>query len=208
MLAIAQAQDNPSQLVRISNSVTIADSLNAPTLRSLEKTIGKDDIVTVISMLILRTASYFNIGKNLTEDQALELAFLMIDQYPHETVEDFVLMFNRAKRFTYGKVYDRIDGHVIFGWMASYLEEKSYEREKFNHNAVHRNPDEPSLFMIVQDHVKDSGEKSILSAFKKALDIDEDSSFENVKDRKKNNEKSYFEFKNKYLSERSNKTGN
>lgn len=188
MLAIAS--EVPAEIVKATNSVTIADSLQAPTLRRLEAEHGRDEIVSILSILILRTAAFFNIGNNISEDQTLELAYMMADRYPYETVEDFVLMFNRAKSGKYGEMYNRLDGLVIFSWMGKYLEEKAEAREKLHQRQKYSDHGVDFTKMISEY----AGEgKPVLDALKQAVAY----SSEEIQ-----NEEGYRKFKQEFVKQR------
>ena len=76
---------------------------------------------------------FFNVGKAMNSQQCQETAFLLYEEYKHETIEDVVMMFKMAKKGMLGdgQVYNRIDGNVILGWMKEYREKKAIERENF-----------------------------------------------------------------------------
>jgi hypothetical protein len=182
------AKNNPMQLISLSYHLTMADAIQAPTLRKLEKEHGKDNLAGVVSFLIVQTAKFFNIGNNLSEDQALETAYLMLDQYPYETIEDFTLMFREAKKGKYGELYNRLDGQIIFKWMEKYLEEKAIYREKQHQQQKKSNPvQDTDLMQKVIGHSAE--EKTVVEALKKAIDYEE---FERK-------EKEFLEFKKNYL---------
>jgi hypothetical protein len=184
----AVTDNNPMQMVRISHSLTIADSIQAPTLKVLEKQYGKDDLATLVSFMILQTARFFNLGNNLSEEQALETAYLMLQNYPHETIEDFTLMFREAKKGKYGELYNRLDGQIIFKWMEKYLEEKAIYREKQHQKQKASNPvQEPDLMKIVTG--ESNHKKTVAEALKQAINFKE----------LENNEKEYNSFKTNYL---------
>ncbi len=120
------------EIIKLSNSITIKDSLTAPILRSLEAKYGKDDLATVIAYQIMQTAAFFNLGNNIREDQALETAYLILEKYPAETLQDFTLVFKNAKTGRYGELYNRLDGQTIFKWIEAYLEQKAEYREQLH----------------------------------------------------------------------------
>lgn len=94
------------------------------------KKYGKEAIGTQLMNMILELSTFFNLGKNMTEEQSAETAALLLEKYPVETLEDFSICFKKAKTGEYGKVYDRLDGHIIFEWFSTYLEEKYQVRER------------------------------------------------------------------------------
>lgn len=59
------------------------------------------------------------------QDQLVQTIRLIVEDFYYFNVEDFKLCFNNAKRGKYGKVYDRIDGNVIYEWLQKYSEERT-----------------------------------------------------------------------------------
>ena len=110
-------------------NLTIEKAITGSLLKNLQKEISEVGLMTIISTLVLKTANFFNVGKNITEDQAINTAVLILEKYPYETLEDFVMVFKMAKKGELGKVYDRIDPQVIFEWCNQYFEKKAEIRE-------------------------------------------------------------------------------
>lgn len=115
---------------RLRSITRIESAINSQPIKIQIRRYGKGSVATQLASMILEVASYFNIGKNINEDQAAETASLLIEKYPVETLEDFAICFKKAKTGEYGKVYDRLDGQIIFEWFASYLDEKYRIRER------------------------------------------------------------------------------
>jgi len=170
-------EGDKSKIVALSSKVSIQTSLVAPTLKTLEKKYGLDDLASLISMLILQTASYLNLSNNINEDQSLETAFLLLEKYPHETIDDFIVMFKNAKKGEYGEIYNRLDGQLIFKWMEKYLEEKADFR-----NSIHQKLkfSVPAKNLITTSNSVENSENSsqetypVEDALKKAIDYKED----------------------------------
>lgn len=84
----------------------------------------------ILSKLIIDFLDFFNIGKTMSESQIVSTVKLLLEDYSNLKPDDFVLFFNRAKKGIYGKVYDRIDGAVIFGWLEQFMHERDSEIEQ------------------------------------------------------------------------------
>ena len=67
---------------------------------------------------------FFSVGKTMGAVQVAQTADLIIEEYYFLKPDDFKLCFSRAKKGLYGKVYDRIDGQVIFDWLNTYEKER------------------------------------------------------------------------------------
>lgn len=176
------SHDDKIQIVRLYQSVTIQHCLLAPTLKSLEAQFGQDDLATVIAYQIMQTSDFFNLKANLREDQALETAYLILEKYPFETLEDFAIVFKNAKTGKYGELFNRLDGQIIFKWMEHHLEDKAIQREKL-HQAAKFVAGEENLMQIVQNHTQEQKQltepknneirKSVIDALKQAIDYEQ-----------------------------------
>lgn len=108
-------------------NLTVDVAIKSTHIGTLVKSYGERDIVTAITGALLMAAEYFNVKESLSEVQAVQTASLFIDQHPMESFEDLLLCLKNAKLGKYGKVYNRLDGQMIFEWFRLYLDEK-YER--------------------------------------------------------------------------------
>lgn len=147
------------KVVRMEQTVNLDTAIQASSLKKLIQTTDEEVVVSGLITLILRTSAFFNIGKSMSEEQAIETAYLLLDKYPHESFEDFVIMFRNAKTGKYGELYNRLDGQIIFKWMGEYLDEKAEHREKL-HRAVKFGSGQENLAEVVQNHIQ---EKKLLS---------------------------------------------
>ena len=80
----------------------------------------------------------------MKHEQIVTTAELILNDYWALKPEDLKLCFDNAKKGKYGKIYDRIDGQIIFEWLELYLEERAQAIETLRRNES-------------QQHKKDSG---------------------------------------------------
>lgn len=192
LLQVAESADL-IKLAKMERKINLDDAVNGITIRQACQEINEDIIIGTLVALILRTGNFFNISNRISEDQAIQTAFLILDKYPHETIEDFVIMFRNAKSGKYGELYNRLDGQIIFQWMQTYLDEKAAYREN-QHRAVKFSVGDENLHQIMLGHTRegDNGlelKKPILEALKKAVDFE----------KKEINEKDYQSYKSTYI---------
>jgi len=60
----------------------------------------------------------------MTDQQTMETAQLILDEYKAITIADINFIFKSAKKGKYGVFYDRMDGQMILGWFESHFNER------------------------------------------------------------------------------------
>lgn len=87
---------------------------------------GKQTILKSLFLLIKDFAGTFNVVRNMTDDQMVDCALLLTENYKHTNyrIEDFVQFFQVAKTGRYGKVFDRIDAPMILELLDRFDDER------------------------------------------------------------------------------------
>lgn len=116
--------------------MTIDKAIAGTALVNMSRSIGEKNTLKVVYTLILNVSNYFNVAHSMNQDQALQTATLILDKYPLETVEDFVMIFKLAKRNEFGANLHRIDGTVIFDWCSKYLDMKYARKDELRQKEV------------------------------------------------------------------------
>lgn len=116
---------NTIELVNISSAITVPSANAGTKIFQLKKKQGPDIVRAALIILVGNISSYFNTYGNLTSDQIIEISQILMDKYTHNSLEDFILCFKKAKSGCYGLVKNRIDGHIIMEWIQKYEEEKA-----------------------------------------------------------------------------------
>lgn len=80
-----------------------------------------------MTILINDLIDFFSVGKTMGQNQLVSTIRLIVEDFYYLKIEDFKLCFNNAKKGKYGKIYDRIDGNIIYDWINQY----SLERMNF-----------------------------------------------------------------------------
>lgn len=128
------ASDNPTELAIFEKSLCMVDAIDGIKLSKLEKTVGEIQSAAVIIYLLERFNDNFNVARSLTQSQATIIAYDIIEKYPHETLEDVVLMLKMVRQGVIGDGKDyKLDGQNILGkdkWMDQYLDLKYAEVER------------------------------------------------------------------------------
>lgn len=119
-------EKNLFEFISHERNLTVDIAIKSTHIEDLIRFTNEKDVLKAIAGVILMAAEYFNV-KDMSDVQASQTASLYIEQFPMETLEDLVICLKNAKMGRYGKIYNRIDGQLIFTWFREYLEEK-YER--------------------------------------------------------------------------------
>lgn len=90
----------------------------------------------IMYTLIINVSNYFNVAHAMNKEQAVQTAGLIMDKYPVETLEDFVMVFKMAKRNEFGTNLHRLDGTVIFEWCARYFDLKYSRKDELRQREV------------------------------------------------------------------------
>lgn len=111
---------------------------------------GRPVALSIMVKLINDLLDFFNIGKTMDQGQVTSTVNLLLDDYSQLKPDDFMLCFNRAKKGTYGKVYDRIDGQIIFEWVEKYIQERDSEIEGLRQSENNRLKKESALPLVCE----------------------------------------------------------
>ena len=107
------ANRDVTELIKVEKNLTIDVAISGKRNCQLVKE-NEQAALKAVTGAIIMASEYFNVGGKISEVQAIQIASLFLEQYPAETFEDLILCHKYAKTGKYGKVYNRIDGLVIF----------------------------------------------------------------------------------------------
>lgn len=103
-----------------------------PTLAVIKNQTSLADVRALLYIAICEVCDFFNVGKNMTDTQVALTADLIIESYWHLKLEEIKFCFRRAMRRE--KLYDRLDGNIILGWLDEYDAERTEEAIKQSEN--------------------------------------------------------------------------
>lgn len=119
-------QKNRFDEIEKSVGLSAKDILDRPPIAMLKKLEGMDlKLEAFLSAQIQKLVSMVNINGHLSIQpyQIPIIAAQLIENYPVESIEDFVLCFKRGAAGFYGTIY-KLDASVLCEWMKAYLDEK------------------------------------------------------------------------------------
>lgn len=124
-------EKNEGKLVYFENELSISTAIEGTSLRKLSKLIDQKNTIKAIVFLTTRLSDNFNVGKKFTEEQAIVMAFDLMEVFGYETLEDVVLMFKYARQGKIGDGKDfKLDSQTVFHkWIPDYLNLKAEFRE-------------------------------------------------------------------------------
>ena len=135
-LWIKQVQANNFRAYYLFKNNLTAESAFAQgnQIRNLSRNIEhENEILDLISFIIVDFAHSVNVGKNITNFQVDEIAVLIYTRYKFLSVEELFVIFSRAKEGCYKTLYDRLDVTVISEYIKMYCEsERASALEKIN----------------------------------------------------------------------------
>lgn len=89
----------------------------------LKHHVGARSIAIALDVQLTRLVASLNLKWNINDAQIKDIVQDLIEEYPNESIEDFVMCFKNARKGKYGELI-RLDSPIIFTWMTKYLEEK------------------------------------------------------------------------------------
>lgn len=93
-----------------------------PTIKALCESIkdGRKNMRAVLFNMVKNLSESINVVRNLTEDQMIEIASLLLDECGDFRLEDYQMMFTLAKRNKLVKFRDRIDITIVSEMLDEY----------------------------------------------------------------------------------------
>lgn len=123
------------------------------------RAIGSRDVAIALDIQLTRLVSNLNLKWSINDRQIKTIVEDIIDKYPNESIEDFVLCFKSARQGNYGELV-RLDSAIIFRWIGEYLDAK-YEaledklaREKDNPHEVITPAEEGPGYKAFKEYAK------------------------------------------------------
>lgn len=113
-----------------------------------------------MDIALTKLAALINVNQNLHDGQIKIIVEDLLDKYPNESLEDFILCFKKARHGEFGIIY-HVHSAVVFGWMDLYLEQKyqviernlMLEKENF-HKPIKPKPSDIDWYKQWLDSVK------------------------------------------------------
>ncbi|MFW5758390.1 MAG: DUF6633 family protein [Bacteroidota bacterium] len=109
---------------RKADTIEKAVDTKAPTLGIIKKEYSEDFVLAYIEMWIVSLNDFINASRTMNETQIQETAALIFQDYGHLKLSDINLIFNKAKKGDFGKIYESLDGTKILQWFRDYTDQR------------------------------------------------------------------------------------
>lgn len=138
MLAL---KTSPSQYFEELRPAKIEDVFrsNEPALAVIRRASGPTVARAVVAYLLTETLEFFNAKEQMSDRQVALTVDFIIEEYPYMQTDDLALCFRNAMKGKYGKLYNRIDGQIIMGWLRDYNRERcaAADQQSYNEHRAH-----------------------------------------------------------------------
>lgn len=149
----------------------------AKPIKEVMRFAGSRQVAQALDIALTKLVASVNITQNLNDSQIKIIVEDLLDKYPNETLEDFILVFKKARLGEFGIIYN-LHSAVIFGWMEFYLEEKYalIERKLMNEKDQFNKPIQPvceaDRLAVWKAHIDSITVKSIAPLTEKEILLD------------------------------------
>ena len=120
---------------------TVSDVFTSgmPALSRLRKERGEATARSVLVLIMNDMLDFFNAGNDMNDTQVALTVDLILEEYPYMQADDITLCFRNAMKGKYGKLYNRIDGQIIMGWLREYNTERCTlaSEQSYNEHKAH-----------------------------------------------------------------------
>jgi hypothetical protein len=116
--------------------MTINDVFDSyePSIAIIGKTNGIESARAAIVFLVADLIEFFNTGETMSDVQIATTIDLIIEEYPYFKMDDLKLCFKNAMKQKYGRVYNRLDGAMIMGWLQQYNKDRCMVADNISYN--------------------------------------------------------------------------
>lgn len=106
-------------------SISTMVSAKTPTIAHIKNDVSLNDARALLSIAVCEVCDFFNVGKNMNDVQIALTVDLIIERFWYFKLEEIKYCLRRA--MMHEKVYYRLDGNIIIGWLNAYDAERTEE---------------------------------------------------------------------------------
>ena len=145
-------------------------TIKSRNINHLVRSLGRPEVAEIIRLLLVNVNNYFNVKDGLNNYQIEEIAEQIIDECGDKLfIDELVYIFKKAKSHSTedNRVYNHIDGSIIFGWIDKHIKNKFHERERKHNQNKGENFDLPEMpkgmFIEAVEKMSNNYRKNIIS---------------------------------------------
>lgn len=112
-----------------------------PTLAKIKNEASETDARALLYIAICEVCDFFNVGKNMNDTQIALTVDLILDSFWYLKITEIKYCFRRAMMRE--KLFDRIDGNIIIGWLRDYDSERTEEAMRLSDQRESQELNEP-----------------------------------------------------------------
>lgn len=103
-----------------------------PTLARIKNGASESDVRALLYIAVCEVCDFFNVGKTMNDTQTAKTVDLILESFWHLRLAEIKFCFHRAMRRE--KLFDRLDGNIILGWLEQYDAERTEEALRISEN--------------------------------------------------------------------------
>lgn len=107
-----------------------------PTLAKIKNSASETEARALLYIALCEVCDFFNVGKNMNDTQIALTVDLILESYWYMKLEEIKFCFRRAMRNV--KLFDRLDGNIILGWLREYDNERTEEAMRISDQEASR----------------------------------------------------------------------
>ena len=134
-----------------------------PTLFVLKDVYGLDVTRALIWKEITKVIEFLNLGKSMNIEQVKVTTEYILEDFSNLNLSDFKLFFSKLRKGDYGKLFDRIDGQIIYQALKEYKFDRieSAEEMSIREAAKYKQEEKDTNLLTSQEYI--DAIKAILS---------------------------------------------
>lgn len=124
-----------------SVSLMVAET-QIPTLAKIKNDASEIDARALLYIAVCEVCDFFNVGKNMNDIQIAATVDLILESFWYLKPTEIKYCFRRAMMRE--KLFDRLDGNIIIGWLRAYDAERTEEAMSLSEREETRQCPKPS----------------------------------------------------------------
>lgn len=145
-----------SSNMMVDGKPNIVGVIKYPMIKKLIEDHGKKKILKAVFLLVKDFCNSINVVRNMNEDQMIECANMLIDECGDFRMEDYVMMFQIAKRGILFDFRDRLDMQIVTKildayWIRRLREGREEQEREYNYQSTLESTDKMKNTMNPDD---------------------------------------------------------